>query len=234
VLSTLAAVKLLLGVTDSSQDALLTQELTAADAAVKSYCKRDFEQASYTDYLSGNNNRDLLLRQRPVQTIDSVYEDLTGYWGQGPNAFGPAMQLTPGIDWVFVRDGNGVGESGLLRRIGGLGLIWPYYGFQQGGSLAGGPLGPIWRRGSGNVKVSYTAGYAPGAIPADLQQAVNSLTIWLNYTRKRGGYPAQSESLGDYSVSLAVQALSQGQIPEMGTIRQLLAKYRDLALGALL
>ncbi len=47
-------------------DAYLTMLVAAADAAVKKFCKRDLELKAYTEYLDGNEQPGLVLRQWPV------------------------------------------------------------------------------------------------------------------------------------------------------------------------
>jgi hypothetical protein len=44
----------------------LNMLLSAADRAVKDYCKRDFELSAYIDQMDGANQADLVIRQRPV------------------------------------------------------------------------------------------------------------------------------------------------------------------------
>jgi hypothetical protein len=45
---------------------LLGDVLNAADRAIKTYCKRDLELRYYTEYYSGTNREDLILKQYPV------------------------------------------------------------------------------------------------------------------------------------------------------------------------
>src|SRR5262249_41418438 len=68
-LTDLSTVKTFLQVasTDTTQDALLTQLVTAADKVVRKFCKRELETAGYTQYASGNGLQQLPLRQRPVR-----------------------------------------------------------------------------------------------------------------------------------------------------------------------
>ena len=66
-LTTLAEVKLLLGVSDASQDVPLSLALAAADGVAKAYCKRDLERRVYTEYRDGPGTPDLVLRQRPAR-----------------------------------------------------------------------------------------------------------------------------------------------------------------------
>ncbi len=66
-LTTVALAKAFLNVTDTSQDAWLGAIVPGCCAAVKAYCKRELETATYTDYVNGNGLQMLPLRQRPIQ-----------------------------------------------------------------------------------------------------------------------------------------------------------------------
>lgn len=59
-------------ITDSSQDALLNTLITAASDAVEKYCRRRFLSKSYDELYDGHGDRRLLLRQYPVQSVQSV------------------------------------------------------------------------------------------------------------------------------------------------------------------
>jgi hypothetical protein len=59
-------------ITDASQDGLLTALITAVSDAIQKYCKRDFVSASYDEPYSGNGQRQLLLRQYPLISVQSV------------------------------------------------------------------------------------------------------------------------------------------------------------------
>ena len=234
-LSTLAAFKIHLSRTPgaASDDLTLQQMLDAADKAVKTYCGRDFESATYTEFYSGTGRRDLVLRQRPVTSVTSVHLDPDGYYGDGPGAFASTTLLTAGIDYVLIKDDGTSGKSGLIRRLGGLasttgGEVGWYPPVGRRGTLAA-EYKPVWPFGDGNIKVVYVAGYAATAIPLDLVQAVHNLAAFMLLIAKRGGMVPQSESLGSYSYSLALHSL--GTAPELGTSRQLLSRYRELSWG---
>ena len=237
-LATRADLKTLLSKTTTAEDALFDLILAAADAAVKTYCGRDFEQATYTDYYSGTGRRELVLRQRPVVSVTNVWEDAAGFFGDNPaGAFDSTRLLTQGTDYALRRDwapqatGSvtaSQSKSGILYRIG---TVWPrftetyppgwfgVYRVSQGYlSNEGGPA-------LGNVKVTYVAGFA--SVPADVGYACLALAAWMYKTRKFGGMSVQQESLRDYAYTLAQQAL--GGLPEMGSTRQLLARYKEVA-----
>lgn len=251
-LSTLAALKTAIGIpaTNTAKDAQLTALLAAADAAAKTYTGQGLESTSYpgqvagtvgdAGFYSGNGRRGLILRQGPVTAVSAVYLDAAGYGGQntanGYTPFAANTQLTQGSDWIIEYDGS-IGGSpasfcAILKRVGGSGGSGDNFGwYPQHGALPGSLTQPgrypVWPVGSLNIKVQYTAGFPANAIPADLVQAVHELAAWLFKVAAHGGFPVQSESLADYSYSLAVNSL-QGR-PELGSIRQLLARYRRIA-----
>jgi hypothetical protein len=72
-LISLARAKLAIqSITDSSQDALLTALITAISDEIAQYCRRDFVSKTYDELYNGNGDRRLLLRQYPIQSIQSV------------------------------------------------------------------------------------------------------------------------------------------------------------------
>ncbi len=224
-LCTLAEVKLPLGIAVSTYDSLLQMCLDTADQSIRDYCKKNFEQTSYTHYYDGHALQDLTLRQRPVISVTSVYLDQKGGYGQGPGAFGASTLLSPGSDYLLVIDdktGN-YSQSGILRRTNlgsssSLPLTWS-------GTLSGGSNTAFWPRGSGNIKVVYVAGYA--TVPAPVKHACAFLAGRLYLGAGKQGQLASSESLGSYSYSLMND--HGGKYPELATMRQLLSPYREVA-----
>lgn len=71
-LTTLANVKQYLGLTATSDDALLSRLITAASSWVRTYCNRDFTSQSYTDTLDGTGNAWQVMKQYPVTAVASV------------------------------------------------------------------------------------------------------------------------------------------------------------------
>lgn len=151
-LITRAMTKTLWGITDSSQDAVIDQLILQCQSRLETYCGRLFDVATYTEILEGNGARGLPTRQRPINYVDSLYEDRIANYGDAPDAFPAASLLEFGVDYTFVRDGlNGVGKSGVLFRING---YWPRPIEFVGGNITPRPTN------IGNVKVTYNAGYA--------------------------------------------------------------------------
>lgn len=71
-LTTVAKVKEYLGLTGTTEDALLGGLVDWATDFVHSYCGRYFPQASYDEYYDGDGTDGLLLRQYPVVSVASV------------------------------------------------------------------------------------------------------------------------------------------------------------------
>lgn len=222
-LTTLAKVKTFLKIADSdtSEDAFLTQMKDAVEAALKRLLKREIESASRTAYLCGNWTRTLRLPEYPVSAVTDVRIDPSGYYGQGPDSFGSETQLTAGVDYALRMDApDGLSSrSGLLDRIG---TVWTGDVERPPGRLSSQRV-----PGKGNVKVTYTAGYA--TIPDDLQAVV-----WQAVGQMRASTPAGamlvSEGYDGYNYTLeqADQALSR-----VGSVAQVIARYgrKDTIIG---
>lgn len=239
-LTTLSNVKTVLGITGSAQDTLLNLLIAQASTIINNYCGRTLEQTTgIIEYLSGNGYPDLSLRFRPVTAITEVRMDPNGVWGQG-TGFAADTVLTAGTDYVLVLDGDSQKDGrfsncGLLRRLGadsGASNGWPSWNSTRGYLSNVGRIGGSWTPGEGNVKVTYTGGYA--TIPADLDAAAVELVAWQKRNMPLGGAALSNESLGDYSYTIAASAAGASaenalaSAGEMGSIRQILARYREL------
>jgi hypothetical protein len=133
------------------------------EAAVKVWCKWEIEQATVTEFYDGTGYTDIVLRRPYVSAVLNVWQDPTGYYGDGTNAFSGAP-LVLGSDYGLVRDDGTRGKSGLLRRLSNPQLLFPsdvYFNRGPGGLAYQRPAD--WQVGSGNVKVQYTFGF-PSAL----------------------------------------------------------------------
>lgn len=216
-ITTIGAVKTHIGIVGATEDAFLAQLEPAVEAALIKLIDRQLASTVYTaDYYSGTGTPILNLREYPVTAVAAVYEDPEGFWGQSPNAFAADTLLTAGTDYVLVKDGrDGVAEGGRLFR---LGTIWGPRWVSHRGLLTA-----ALKRGAGNIKVSYTAGYA--AIPEELALCVWQVCGLIRSTRKHA-FPVTAESLGAYSYSLQAEALKWLQVGSVGAI---VGKYKRIA-----
>jgi len=128
-----------------------------------------------------------------------------------------ATYWTPGMADLLVS------KSGLVARVH---FLWPNMdAVYLPGSLAR-ESGQIL----GNLKVQYVAGYPTGYIPGALQYACRLLVSEMRQTAPKG-VMVQTQSVTDYSYSLMVP--SAGQPPAIGTIRQILSRFRKVpAMGS--
>ncbi len=165
-IASLKQFKAFLGVPDSNtvQDYRLGLIIAAADSIVKDHCGRDFEVKTYTEFYNGTGSRFIILNQRPVTSVASVYLDYNAAYGDNPQgAFGIDSLLQQGVDYALDRDQpDGSSAGGLLTR---LKTIWLEVGRSYYPGKLTSDIGPAL----GSIKVTYTAGYA--VIPLDLVYA---------------------------------------------------------------
>lgn len=175
----------------------------------------------------------------------AVYLDNSGYGGDRTGAFDPVTtQLVIGQGFSLKRDQpDGSSKSGLLRRLGAgycgglLNGYWPS-DRARGALTARGPV--CWPEGYGNVKVVNTAGWGVGPntvvnptsgsvanLPAELVNACCQVVAWMRRTLPRGA-SLDSETIGRYQYQLHFAV--PGEAPEIGSVRQQLSRYRDVAI----
>jgi hypothetical protein len=151
--------------------------------------------------------------------IFSLYYNTGAFSGDAPNAFTSSSLMVEGNDYyVDWEAGPGTAcTSGLVYR---LGSFWsrPYSFYQNLLSMY--PGSP-----SGNVKVTYLAGYQQ--IPFEVQAASELLIARMKQTRFYGQHAA---SLSNEGMSVSIpESEFYGQInKEVGS---LLSRYRVLAMG---
>lgn len=216
-LTTVALAKTHLSISGSSEDTALTAWVSQVDRLIKSYVKQNLEEATYTEYYWGSGTRELVLRQRPVQSITSLYEDGDGYFGYGSDPFTSADLLTAGTDYALSRDSSATeaSKTGIVYR---LGSAWPRSSVIQGGNLTG-----SGEPGLGNIKVTYVGGWSTANLPADLTLAANQLVGVIRRAAAAGG-TVQSESLDYYSVTYKSDAEA---MTTLGDVKQILSRYRE-------
>jgi hypothetical protein len=204
--------------TPSSSDTQYNALILAASQVIKTYCKRDLESNSYTEYYSGNNTQRLVLRQTPVTAITNVWLDNSGYFGTNPlGSFDSTSLLILGTDYTLDLDTDGVTcKSGILFR---LGTVWPVVTRLSRIARLTPDAGPAY----GNIKVAYTAGYNP--IPEDLQVAC-VLLVNLMKSRIPLGQYIISEKLGAYTYQLLKSPPSKFK-DDVLAITSLLAPYLE-------
>lgn len=216
------------GRVDTVQQERYDQLRQGAEAAIKNYVKWPIEQATVTQFYDGPGQQDLALRYPWVSAVANVWLDPRGAYGQFSGGFPTETLLTAGtqyalkLDWTegavaFSKEGN-------LVCLATPNVFWFPSDFffgalsqRRGLSYA---LPAAWPKGPGILKVELTYGFA--TIPLDIQTAVVESVAIFNNTNQYGGV-ITSESLARYSYSLSTDHL-------FGSVRQILSRWRDLAL----
>ena len=200
-LTTLASVKIHLGISGSTEDDLLNQLIDCVDSVIHHYTgRKSFESASRTEYLDGNGKDELFLAHRPLTSVTGVWVDPDGYYGKGTDAFPSANEWTEGS--YFVPQSEEAAEQNASMLVA---------------------INRVWPEGRGNIKVTYTAGYE--TIPADLELAANTLIALIRKGAEEGGMLA-SERLDQYAYQLLTHDNSN-LTPEAGTVRSILSRYNS-------
>lgn len=159
---------------------------------------RELELKARTEFYGGTGTQALLLRHRPVFTTPTirVWTDPYGYFGQVDNSFTAGSELTYGTDFVLRVDQNdGSSRSGILLRVNSL---WERPGVRTRGYLT-----PYVGDGFGNVKVTYTAGFTPDTLPAQIRLACNILVARMREMLPLG-YELASESYEERALTKVV------------------------------
>lgn len=179
--------------------------------------------------------------------------------GIGSDVSGPFAASTLrylGRDYSLQRDqSDGTSMSGKLTYLSGwwglsgagIGGAWGWnglsgYGWMDGGGvpLSAQPRPQYPSYPPGCVKVIYAAGYGIGAtmcgqmppnttIPADLTAATSLLAVWMWNNADTGGMLISNESYQGYSSSIAPAIDALKTAAELGSIRQILSRYRKVA-----
>lgn len=217
-LTTLSDLKLTLGITDSTEDSLLTLLITQVSNFIEEYCGRTFASTSYTEYYCGNNQPFIVLNQRPVTAIASVYLDDNALWGQAPLSFAAGTLLTAGVDYALdIDQPDGSSRSGRLYNANG---YWDAP-FTHTPGIITSFLGPF----KGNIKITYTAGYSsvPTALALECNMAIAKIRQMAQY-----GMAIASQSYEEYSIAFMADAQRHMLSPE---VRSVLARYRNIAVA---
>jgi hypothetical protein len=183
----------------------------AAGAAVEAYCKRSFERATVTEYHTGDGTRYLKLRRRPVVSVTTVHYDRAANYGDTSGAFAADTLLEEGVDYAL--DPN---DTGLLLRVHG---TWAEARRRADPDYLARERQPT----PGEIRVVYVGGYDP--LPADVKLACAQLVTHTARLAQYGGRVI-SERLGDWSYAFAPTLLAGPA--ELGSARQLLARYREI------
>ncbi len=210
----------------TTEDARIQQLLDGAEEAIWQWIGRErvqgyhpFEQVQSTEYYDGKQRQMLVLRRRPTVSVQAVWVDRSGYYGQNPTAFvDPQTSWNVGTQCALMRNDESEANPGILVAFAGVVPSW------QGQAV----ISPAWPAGMGNIKVTYTAGYS--SLPLDLVSAICNITAAIRKAAPRGNQLA-SETLGRYTYTLMRSGGKAGgtaDVNEIGMAISTLARYKEV------
>lgn len=183
---------------DGGAQAHVTNLLAAANQWALDYIGCDLAQASHTERLSGDGTRLLYPSYWPVTAVTSVVVENIG------------LTLSV-IDYNDTTDSSQdvfLPEHGMFLVMRAVGET--VYG-----------LG-VWPRGYGNIKITYTAGYA--TIPERVRRAVAQLTLLMRYEEDKIG--KDDFSRGDRNATRVLRKVS-----DHPSVIEALDAYRRVRVG---
>ena len=159
----------------STDATLLTNIISGVQQMVERYCRRNFDEDTYSERIFGNNHHTLILDNTPVTTVSSVTQaDPRG-----------TSSSTLDADTYEVD-----ASSGMLRRLG-TSFTW------DGNSV-------VWDA-SFRYTVAYTAGYSSITMPQELKLVMYELVNEVYALANQAGAVnpnISEEKLGEYSYKL--------------------------------
>lgn len=174
---------------------------------------------SCTEYYDGDGSTRLLLRRKPVISVESVYVDVTANAGV-TNAFTDTLSLlTPNVGYVLELDQF---KTGTLLRVNN---VWPQRYERRSGNL-----GSILYPNPGCIKVTYTAGETN---PVFEEAGILECKALFAF-RSNGLGAIMSESIDSRSISLTTPQGILGNQPRrfVSEVAQLmLMPYQDIAVS---
>ncbi len=168
---------------DTSDDDRITSAIEYVTSAIKSWCHRDVlynpsSATSVTEFLDGNGQAELVLREWPILSVTSVHES-------ADRAYDAGDLLVEDTDFLAYDE-----EGMLLKLPDG-----------PGASILTGGVAGEWTPGARTIKVVYVPGYT--AIPTPLKLVcLQETTKLVNQARAKGLTRVQrSLSTEDFNVT---------------------------------
>ena len=187
-LTTVARIKAFLGITVATHDTILEQLINMVSDFVSNYCNRVFQEATYTNEIyDGTGSPDLVLEKAPVSTTGTfTLEERTG-----KSNWDSIDSENYWIDFT----------TGIVHSVSGCFSSMPQ-----------------------KYRATYTAGYAfdnftPGATLESVGIGDLEFACWKlvskAFNNRKGATDIQDESIGDYSVTFRVSAMTDPVIKEI-------------------
>jgi hypothetical protein len=185
-LTTLARVKLFLGISGSTEDSFITTLIDIATDTIQAYTGRSFSLETITEKLPGTDTSKIVLSKFPIISITSITDDsglinLTEYEISDDKA-GTVYRK----EAIFAFKGNSIGVLGVNSE----------------------------KESENNITVIYQAGYT--TVPLDIEMAAISYIRSLYLGRSRDSTVSSESVSGVYSVTYGSGSLSADVAATLG------------------
>lgn len=185
------------GDTVASRDAAWEAALESAQSMLETFCDRKFDLGDYTQRISGDGSKDIMVRNVPIVSVARVA--IVGDDGEETDLEAGAYRADTD------------GETGIISLVGSRqarGVM------DEPGTLGPGPIrwAPCWPEGDKNIIVEYEGGYDEETMPAALQQLVKEMADEILFSAGRPqSLQSESYSGSNYSYSRG----GRGTVPDL-------------------
>lgn len=141
---------------DVADDDLLLELCRKISERINSRLSRKLEAADYVEYIKGDGSNKIMLKQWPVNTVASIYDDVNLLWPISTKKDASTIKISDEVPGQVYLNGDVFMDSGIFSA----------YEVE-------------------NIKVSYNAGYEADDMPLDIEQAANKL-VAVEYMKSKG------------------------------------------------
>jgi hypothetical protein len=199
------------------EDMLLELLIPLAESSLKNFIGFSAESATYTQFFParGGYNEDeivgldvvnnrvvaeyaggfsgLFLKELPVRSITSIYDDPAAFGGQGASDFPASSLLTSGTDYYLDVDQSGISWSGkVIRRYG------------------------TWSQVPRSIKVTYVAGFTAAELDGTATAGIRAVGLRFAAIIAVAHAFKEAVSNGKYTTALPVGPLTAESISTTG------------------
>jgi uncharacterized phiE125 gp8 family phage protein len=118
-LTTLNNLKLFLGINtaNTDDDTLLTNLISMVSADIENECQRTFLATNHTEYYKGDGTSQLLVKQYPVNSVTSIYDDTDRVWGSDTQIDATEISISDRIGGLIILEDDIFSESDDVENI---------------------------------------------------------------------------------------------------------------------
>jgi len=118
-LTILNNLKLFLGINtaNTDDDTLLTNLISMVSADIENECQRTFLATNHTEYYKGDGTSQLLVKQYPVNSVASIYDDVDRVWGSDTQIEAAAIAISNEVSGLIILEDDIFSQSDDVENI---------------------------------------------------------------------------------------------------------------------